>query len=270
MPEIDNNQAAGDGADNGAGEGEKPETDTGSDQGTDTDKKPEATDDGKEDAGEGEGEGAEGEKDTSKGQKNAKAPNNKDSKKETSKEDDDDNAEPEVRPRMSTKDFIIGRQHKKLSKAKAGEGEGEGEHKDNEEANEDDDEIAPEDEELITKVVAKRFAPILDKALSAEDENEIQEFVKTNPDFKPFEAKVRRFMRHPSRRQLPVKSIFYEVAGDKLLSIGAKRQTEADKKAKDTQTGGGSNRAGGGTKSVKEMSNEEFEAKKEKVRRGEV
>jgi hypothetical protein len=45
---------------------------------------------------------------------------------------------------------------------------------------------------------------------------------------------------------LPVKTIFYEVAGDKLLKIGADRKTKADEEAKGTQTGGGSNRAGSG------------------------
>jgi len=68
---------------------------------------------------------------------------------------------------------------------------------------------------------------------------------------------------------LPVKTIFYEVAGDKLLKIGADRKTKADEEAKGTQTGGGSNRAGsGGEKPIWEMSKDEFEAEKERVRRG--
>jgi hypothetical protein len=254
-PKID--QAAGEGTDKGAGAGE------GQDNATDDKEKGAATDTGKEDAGKGEGrDGGEGaDKDLNKGQdenKNAKAPE----KKDTSKDNDaDDGAEPEVKPRMSTKDFIIQRQQRKLNKAKAGDGEGK-------ETGEDDEEVAPEDEALINKVVSKTFAPIIDKTLAAEDEQEIQSFLKDNPDFKPFEAKARRYMQHPSRRQLPVKSIFYEVAGDKLLKIGADRGKAADEKAKNTQTGGGSNRAGEGAKSDWDLPKDEFEAKQERVRRG--
>jgi hypothetical protein len=252
-------QSAGEGADKATGAGE------GQDNATDDKEKGAATDTGKEDAGKGEGtEGGEGadQKDTSKGQegqeKSAKAPN-----KETQKDDDiDDGKEPEVKPRMSTKDFIIQRQQRKLNKqAKAGDGE-------DKETGEDDEEVAPEDEALINKVVSKTFAPIIDKTLAAEDEQEIQSFIKDNPDFKPFEAKARRYMQHPSRRQLPVKSIFYEVAGDKLLKIGAERSKAADEKAKNTQTGGGSNRAGEGAKSDWDLPKDEFEAKQERVRRG--
>ena len=259
MPEIDNNQAAGEGADEkkGAGAGE------GQDQGADQNKKPDATDTGKEDAGEGADKGGKGadQKDTSKGQegqeKSAKAP-----QKDTSKEgEDDDKAEPEVRKRLSTQDFIIGRQKAKLAKAKAAEGEGE-------EAGEEGDEVAQEDKDLITKVVSPMLAPLVDKSLKAEDDQEVAAFLAENPDFKPFEAKARRYMQHPSRRQMPIKSIFYEVAGDKLLKIGADRSKAADEKAKGTQTGGGSNRAGEGAKSDWDLPKDEFEAKQERVRRG--
>ena len=263
MPD-DKNIAAGEGTDKGAGTGENSQAGAGQE----TDKKPAATDTGKEDAGKGEGtEGGEGadQKDTSKGQegqeKSAKAPETDTSKKDD--EDVDDGKEPEVKPRLSKQDFIIGRQKAKLAKkAKAGEGE------EGDEAGEGDDEVAPEDEALINKVVSKTFAPIIDKTLQAEDDKDIQDFLTANPEFKPFEAKARRYMQHPSRRQLPVKSIFYEVAGDKLLKIGADRGKAADEKAKNTQTGGGSNRAGEGGKSDWDLSKDDFEAKQERIRRG--
>jgi hypothetical protein len=266
MPDDIKNQSAGEGADKGAGAGE------GQNNASDDKSKGAATDTGNEDAGKGEGtdKGGEGadQKDTSKGQegqeKNAKAPN-----KDTQKDNDDidDGKEPEVKPRMSTKDFIIQRQKAKLAKkAKAGEGE-EGDGKGNE-AGEDDEEFAPEDVSMINKVVSKTFAPIIDKTLAADDEREIQDFLTVNPDFKPFEAKARRYMQHPSRRQLPIKSIFYEVAGDKLMKIGADRAKAADEKAKSTQTGGGSNRAGEGAKSDWDLPKDEFEAKQERIRRG--
>lgn len=247
MPDT-TNQAAGQGTD--AGEGKQP---TGADQ------KPVA--DAKIEGGEGKdkGEGGEGtEPGKGEGADKAKAPT------DTSKEDDeefkDDGTEPPTTPRMSSKDFIIRRQQRKIAKLKEKSDEEGGE-------GEADDEIAPEDEALITKVIAKKFAPIIDKTQSAEDEREISEFLAKNPEFTPFEAKARRYIAHPSRRNLPVESVFYEVAGKELLKIGAKRQREADEKALDTQTGGGSARGGEGGKSVWDLTKDEFEAEQEEIRR---
>lgn len=267
MPEIDNNQAAGSDQDNGQGAGE-------GQSGNDDKNNSNATGSG-EGAKAGEGTDGDGGDDTQddadnddsqdgddKGKGKAKAPKTQD-------DDEDDGSEPEQRKRLSAKDFIIQRQQKKLAK-KAKAPKDNSDVDDDNEGSQDDDEIAPEDEELITKVVAKKFAPIIDKSLAADDEQEIQDFLKTNPDFKPFEAKVRRFMQHPSRRALPIKSIFYEVAGDKLLKIGAERAKQADKKAKDSQTGGGSNRGGEADQNVWDLTPEQFAQKQEKIRRGQA
>lgn len=203
---------------------------------------------GKEDAG----EGGEGEDTSLEGKDSAKAPQ--------SNSNDDDGVEPVIRKRLSTQDFIIGRQRAKLAKSQEKDEGGSDE--------DEDDNVAPEDEELITKVVAKQLAPIINKSLEADDNQEINDFLTENPDFKPFEAKARRYMSHPSRRSLPIKSIFYEVAGDNLLRMGAERGKLADEKAKNSQTGGGSNRAGEGSKSVLDMPLDEFKAEQERVRRG--
>lgn len=269
MPDIDKNVAAGEGADKGAGTGE------GQDKGADHKENANETKTGNEDAGAGAGEGGDNKGDTNadaskKGEgegKDAKAP--KDGSQQGDSDDDgkDDGKEPDTRKRLSTKDFIVGRQRAKIAKsAKAGEGDGK-EGKDGEGADGDGD-VAPEDEELINKVVAKNFAPILDKTISAEDDKEVAVFLKENPDFAPFEAKARRYIAHPSRRHLPIEAIFYEVAGNKLLKIGAERQKKADEEANKTQTGGGSSRAGEGGKSVWDLTPDEFAAEQEKIRRG--
>lgn len=255
MPEIENNQAAGTG--NGEGEGQNANADgkkEGSDAGA-----------GQGDNGEGGESGGAASENKEGGQ--AKAPKEGD-------EEVDDGSEPESRKRLSKQDFIIGRQRAKLAKnqAKAGEAAnkegGEGGDGDDD----DDTDVAPEDEALINKVISKNVAPliqpIIDKTLASEDEQEVQDFLKDNPDFKPFEGKVRRYMAHPSRRNLPIKSIFYEVAGDKLIKIGAERQKAADAKARETQTGGGSNRSGDEVKNDWELSPEEFAKKQDRIRRG--
>jgi hypothetical protein len=252
MPEEDTKiPAAGEGQDSSkAGEGQ---ADNRNDSATDTG----------EDGGNGEGT------DAGKDGEGKTKTDNGDGSQDGNDDDQDDGAEPPEKKRLSKQDFIIGRQRKKLAKqAKAGDGEGEGDGDKGNDGEDDEDGISPEDEEVITKVVSKRFAPVIEKTLQAEDEQEVQDFLKTNPDFKPFEARARRFMQHPSRRNLPIKSIFYEVAGDKLIKIGAERQKQADQKAKEGQTGGGSNRDGDTTKSVKELSQDDFAKKQEEVRRG--
>ena len=177
----------------------------------------------------------------------------------------EENNEPQVRSRMSPKDFIIARQTAKIEKLKAEAMSSTTDDETEDEETGEDDEIAPQDEKLISKVVAEKFSPLIEKHLQAEDAQEVSSFIKDNPDFAPYEKKVSEFMKHESRRHLPIKSIFYEVAGDDLLKIGAERARQADNEAKQTQTGGGSNRGGNAPKSAWSMTKEEFEAEQLKV-----
>lgn len=179
------------------------------------------------------------------------------------KEEGDD--EPPVRRKYkSAKDYIIERKQRQLDKAKSKKDEG----GDDEGDDGDDDEISPEDEALVEKVVEKKYGPALKKISEQEDTSELKDFLAENPDFKPYEAKIRRYMAHPSRSQVPVSAIAYEVAGPELLKLGAKRKAAADDKAKKGQAGGGSSREDerGGKKSVKDMTPKEFAEYKEQVR----
>lgn len=248
MPEEIKTPAAGEEADKQpiAGENNQPGAD-----------KPGAADTGAKDAGAGEDKGG-GADDPNKDPNNAKAP-----KEALPGTEPDDGLEPVTRKRLSKQDFIIGRQRAKLAKKQ--------DNPDDDQGNEDiddDNPVEPEYESAISKVVAKNFAPLIDKSIEADDNKEIGEFLTQNPDFKQYESKVRRYMSHPSRRQLPIKSIFYEVAGDNLMKIGADRERAAALKAKETQTGGGSNRGGNEAKSDFDLSKEEFEAKQERIRHG--
>lgn len=175
--------------------------------------------------------------------------------------------EPEVRQRKTVKDFIIERKERKIAKlegkTKGEEGSGEGDEGDGN----DDDEISPEDRKVIAQVVTPMLKPLLEKSLQAEDEAEVQDFLKANPDFKPYEAKARVWMNHPSRRNLPIKSIFYEVAGDDLLKIGAKRGKEADDEAKRAGAGGGNAKGVEGGANAWDLPKDEFAKKQEELRR---
>jgi len=99
-----------------------------------------------------------------------------------------------------------------------------------------------------------------------EDAQEIGDFVKQNPDFAPYMAKVQKFAQHPSRKDMPIASIFYEVAGTDLLKLGADRARKADIESKKSRAGGGNSNGGGSEKGVWDLSPEEFEAQKDSVR----
>lgn len=174
---------------------------------------------------------------------------------EESPEDDPDDekgpVEPVVRKRKTVKDHIIERQQKRIAKM-------EGKNGDDPEEEEDED-ISEEDEKMVSKIVERQISPLLEKQIEAEDEQELQQFIADNPEFKEFEAQARVNMKHPSRRELPIESIFYEVAGPKLLQIGARKRKEADEEALKSGTGGGTPRGGDDApKDYSNMSNADF------------
>ena len=184
----------------------------------------------------------------------------------------DDDSEPVVNKRKSAKDFIIQRQQKKLAKLRKQQGEEpqdgnqppegeEGEDPENQDGGEDTN---GEDD---LPGVLEGFRPIVEKHIAAQDAEEVSSFLKENPDFEPYKAKVERWMKHPSRRHLPVSTIFAEVAMDHLLKIGANRGRQADAEAQQTQAGGGgSNRDAGSPINWKTATKEQLEAEKMRVR----
>lgn len=179
-----------------------------------------------------------------------------------SEDEEDDGSEPELRkPKKGApnSEWAAYRKQQKAKKEAAGEDKDEG---GDESEDEDDDDLDPNDEESakIQKIIDKELKPYRDAEAEREVDTEIATFLQDNPDFKPYAAKVKRFALHPSRAQLPVKSVFYEVAGDKLMKIGAKRAMEAAKKANKTKTGGGNANADGkGNKSYSNMDLKDFE-----------
>jgi hypothetical protein len=202
-------------------------------------------------------------------------------KKEDEKKDDeiDLNEEPSTRKKSnaSIASHIIARKTAKINKLaeekKKDEGGGESEEGENEEDGEDidlDEEVVdPKDKELIGKEVSRHLAPILEKQEQEETKAEVSAFITANPDFKPFEVKILKWSLHPSRKNLPIKAIAYEVAGDKLMKIGAERAKKADTDAKEHESGGGGSggNGNGSEKGVWDMSVEEFRAKQQEVLR---
>lgn len=170
----------------------------------------------------------------------------------------------EPKARKRNVDFIHDRQAKKAEKDAA---------KKDADANkdttveDDEDDIDPEDKDLIDGRVNKILKPIIDREAANEDKQEIATFVAANPDFKPYADKVFKYAQHASRRNIPLEALFYEVAGPDLLKIGADRARSADKEANKTQAGGGSDQGGGGAeKNVWDLTPEEFAIKQQEVR----
>lgn len=150
----------------------------------------------------------------------------------------DEGDEPPVRGgKKSPKDFIIARKQRQLEKAKNKQVEAEDEEGEDEPEG-DEDEVSPEDEKIIAKVIDRKLSPLLQQQEQAAIDGEIKGFLAENPDFAQFEGKVRKYAAHPSRRNIPIKSLFYEVAGPSLMKMGADRSKQADDKAKNGQAGG--------------------------------
>ena len=247
MGEIETNKQNDDGSDKTVEE----ETDTSvNNDGADDD-----TEEG-DDADDNNDDGTDDEEETDDDEDET---DDKKSKKSTSKDaDDDEDKEPPVRKRPS--DFARERIERKKSK----DGSNKDDAKDDTEEDEDDD-IDPADKKNFSKIVEKAIKPFVEKQMKEEDDKEVSTFLKDNPDFAKYEAKARKYMSHPSRKDVPISEIFYGVAGKDLMAIGAKRAKIADQEAKKSKSGGGANDASA-VKPVAQYSKEELEAKQAEVR----
>jgi len=165
---------------------------------------------------------------------------------------EDDNAEPATR----SKDYYIGLRHgKKAAKQGAQKSDDEGEDGD------DDDGLDPEDAQILDGAIKKAVAPLTEKLAAEEDAKELGNFLGEHPHFKPYKAKIERFMKHPSRRHLPVTTIAMEAVGpDGMMKIGARIARQADVKKGGSQGGptGGGKRGAAPAKSVADMTPAEF------------
>jgi len=170
--------------------------------------------------------------------------------------------EPPVR---NKRDFIINRlQHKREKKEAAGEGAGEGGDE-----GDDPDYPDPEDEKRILKVFNKHYGGKISKIDEGENERELDQFFAKpeHAKFKEQEATIRRWWKHPSRNNLPIKSVAYEVMGESLLAAGAKQERKANEEGKKTGSGGHSSRGSMPKKDAWGESPQEFAQHQEEVRR---
>ena len=166
---------------------------------------------------------------------------------------DDGTTPPPVR--KSPKDYIIARQKRKIAKLKGQDGDhsGDDDHADDEDA--DDTILDPDDEARISRVVDKKLEPLLETEQQRADKAEEDAFF-SDPKNKWAEkdrAKIVRWWQHESRRHLPIRTVALEVAGDRLMKVGAEEERKASDEARRSRNGGHSGRNAGVEKPVDKL-----------------
>jgi len=133
----------------------------------------------------------------------------------------------------------------------------------------EEDEIAPEDKETIGKVVKKELEPIneaLKQVQGIKDQTEVDAFIRVKPEYSKYRDVVLKYMAHPSYANIPVHNIAAIVAAKDLQKMGADKEREAAKRAKETASGGQTQRkVTGGKVDWKTAPKEDFEAQKARV-----
>jgi len=127
----------------------------------------------------------------------------------------------------------------------------------------EDDEIDPDDEKTIGKVVKKQLTGVtaqLEKVQRLTDEAEVTAFIQVKPEYGKYRGVILKYLAHPDYKNIPVHNIAAIVASKDLQKLGAQKEREAAQKAKDTQGGGSTARKAGGKTDWHTASKEEFEA----------
>jgi hypothetical protein len=103
----------------------------------------------------------------------------------------------------------------------------------------------PPSDDAIRKVVKSEMAPVADSLHTQRIENEIQKILTENPEYKPYEKRIRNFVTHENRKGLikqglPVQAVVVEAVAPYMQEIGAARAKAADEKADKTKSAGSS------------------------------
>lgn len=144
--------------------------------------------------------------------------------------------------------------------------------KDGEGADEDD-EIDPETEKIVQKVVGRQLSPLQEQikkqqeALQAQqDKVEIDSYIAANPDFSKYRKAIETYAQHPAYKNIPISNIAAIVASKDLMKIGAQKEREAAEAAARSKSGGNNARpTGSGGKDWSTATPEEVQAKRNEI-----
>jgi hypothetical protein len=103
---------------------------------------------------------------------------------------------------------------------------------------EEDNEVDPDDEVAIGKVVDKKTAELRQTVEKQRDESEVNALLIAKPEFIKYKGVILKYMSHSAYKNIPAYRVAAMVAADDLQRIGAQKEREAQKKANDTQGGG--------------------------------
>ena len=133
----------------------------------------------------------------------------------------------------------------------------------------DDEEIDPDDEKTIGKVVDRKIKPLAkltEEIQAVKDRQEVDALINAKPEYGKFREAILKYASHPSYKDVPIHFIAAGLAAKDLQKMGAEKEREAQKKAKETQGGGQPFRKPGGEQvDWSTVSKEAFEAQRAKV-----
>jgi len=134
------------------------------------------------------------------------------------------------------------------------------------EAANEEDEIDPDDEVTINKVVDRRVGQLADDLKTTKDQMEVDTFIRDNPEYTKYRGVALKYMKNSSYSNIPAHNIMAMVASKDLQKLGAQKEREAIDRAKNTSGGGSSFRkpSGGGIDWSKATS-EEVATKKAEI-----
>lgn len=128
---------------------------------------------------------------------------------------------------------------------------------------EEDDEVTPEDEATIGKIVDKRLRDA--GVAETKDQLEVDALIRVKPEYSKYRDVALKYMAHPAYKNIPAHNIMAIVASKDLQAIGAQKEREAARKAKETEDTGGSKRTTTGKIDWSNVSKEDFNKHKAQV-----
>lgn len=150
-----------------------------------------------------------------------------------------------------------------------------------EDEDEDDEDLPEEDKKMIDKHINKRISSFEEKQRQSEEllhkqqvQSELSDILSKNPEYKPYEARIRKWVEHPNRAGfiksgLPVASVVSEAIAPYMMKIGAERERIAREKADKSKDGGNQQKPKSpDAPDYSSMSNEEISSMAEQIKSG--
>jgi hypothetical protein len=91
----------------------------------------------------------------------------------------------------------------------------------------DDDnteEVLPEDEAAITKVVNKRVAPLEEQAKQQQDVIDVNNLIASKPEYAPYREQILAYAKHDAYKQIPIHNIAAIVTSKDQQKIGSRNK----------------------------------------------